>query len=103
MANSVSGEINEAEGSFARVIEFLPRLNPQGITANPNLLIRLYDCPLFAGHLAAGNQSWIPAFGSNPITSLIIDHQHRVHATDLRIAFQRQIDGDRTRAAANRD
>src|SRR5205085_4930605 len=81
----------------------LLRLNPQRIATNPNLLIRLHDRTLVSRYLASGDQGWVSSFGRQPVTTLIVEHQRCMNAADFRIAFQRQIDSDGSRTAANRD
>src|SRR6266536_1725519 len=73
---------------------FLLRLDTQSITADRDFLVRLHHDPLFARSFTAGNQRRISSFWSQPVTPLIVEGERRMNTTDLRVAFERQINRD---------
>src|SRR5260370_26894767 len=81
----------------------LLRLNPQRIAANGDLLVRLDHASLVTREFAAGDQGWVSAFGCDPISTLVVERECCMNAANFGIAFERQVDRNRSRAAPDRD
>ena len=79
---------------LANEVLCLLRLDAKCVTANCNLLVGLHHDPLFARRFTAGDQRRISSFWSQPVTSLIVEDQRRMNTTDLRVAFEGQINLD---------
>src|SRR5438309_7572086 len=98
-----SGVVNDRKALAPEGFPGLLRLNAQDEAADGNLFVGSDGYAFATRNLFPVQKRWVSTLGYHPVAALVVERQDCVHAANFRIAFDWQIDGDGSRAAADAD